>query len=246
MVSPMVSPRARSLLRLDAGFLDHTRPLRRLGAHELTEFRAAHAQRLELEGLPAGVRMPHQLVASAPGSPASANVGASGNATRRRAPPTPRAFSLPERTCGRFWITLPTFICTWPAIVSVSAGPPPLYCTMTMLMPACSRKSSVARCWKLPGPAALALSSPGLRLARPTRSSSEVNGTAAGTTSRLGPVATVATGVNHCSDSSCMRPSAMLTGWPTVEVYRNPASVRVGRVFSDPPINIVSGRLTPT
>src|ERR1051325_6329076 len=46
MVSPMVSPRARSLLRLDAGFLDHTRPLRRLGAHELTEFRAAHAQRL--------------------------------------------------------------------------------------------------------------------------------------------------------------------------------------------------------
>ena len=30
---------------------------------------------------------------------------------------------------------------------------------------------------------------------------------------------------------------------PTVDVYRNPASVRVGEVFSDPPINMIDGRI---
>ena len=119
------------------------------------------------------------------------------------------------RTCGTFCTALPIFICTWPAIVSVSAGPPPLYCTMTMSMPACRRKSSVARCWKLPTPAAAAFSSPGLRFASATSSCSELTGSAGGTTSRLGPVPTAATGTNHCSDSWGSCPSAMLTGKPT-------------------------------
>ena len=57
---------------------------------------------------------------------------------------------------------LPRLICTWPAIVSVSAGPPPLYCTMTKSIFDCSRKSSVARCWKLPMPAARGVQLAGL------------------------------------------------------------------------------------
>ena len=111
-----------------------------------------------------------------------------------------------------FCTALPMFICTCPAIVSVSAGPPPLYCTMTMSMPACSRKSSVARCWKLPGPAEPAFRAPGLLLASATSSCIELTGSEFGTTSRLDPVPIGATGTNHCSDSSGIQCSAMLTG----------------------------------
>ncbi len=166
-------------------------------------------------GVPTGAMTPHQFVASAPGNPASANVGTSGSAARRFLPPTPSARSLPLRTWGMFCTALPMFICTWPPIVSVSAGPPPLYCTITMSMPACRRKSSVARCWKLPGPAEPAFSWPGFAFASAINSWTEFAASAFGTTSKLGPVPIAATGTNHCSDSSGIQLSAMLTGQPT-------------------------------
>ena len=91
-------------------------------------------------------------------------VGTSGIAATRRALLTPSAFSFPERTCGTICTRLPRLNCTCPPIVSVSAGPPPLYCTMTKRVFDCRRNSSVAMCWKLPMPAAAAFSSPGFCL----------------------------------------------------------------------------------
>jgi glycerol transport system ATP-binding protein len=38
----------------------------------------------------------------------------------------------------------------------------------------------------------------------------------------------------------------VLQAGPTVEVYHRPASVRVGQIFSDPPMNLIGGRLEGT
>ena len=32
---------------------------------------------------------------------------------------------------------------------------------------------------------------------------------------------------------------------PTAEVFHRPRSIRVARAFSDPPMNLLAGRLTP-
>src|SRR6185436_11693875 len=163
-------------------------------------------------GVPAGARMPHQLVTSKPGTPPSAIVGTSGMAGLRCAPLTPSAFSLPERTCGIICTRLPRFICTCPAITSVIAGPPPLYCTITKLVFDCRRNSSVAMCWKLPMPAADAFSSPGFCFSRLNRSATELTGEFAGTTSSAGPLPSMATGSNDFMMSCGRRLNAMLVG----------------------------------
>jgi NitT/TauT family transport system substrate-binding protein len=51
-------------------------------------------------GVPAGASIPHQLLASYPGTPDSAIVGTSGITGLRLAPPVPKALSLPALTCG--------------------------------------------------------------------------------------------------------------------------------------------------
>lgn len=51
-------------------------------------------------GVPAGARIPHQLIDSYPGTPASAIVGTSGRIALRFAPPVPRALSFPDVMWG--------------------------------------------------------------------------------------------------------------------------------------------------
>src|SRR5207249_3240525 len=104
-------------------------------------------------GVPAGATMPHQLVASYPGTPASEIVGTSGRAGTRAALPTPSGFKRPERMWGSVWMSEPMAIWVLPAITSIIAGPPPLNGMCTMSRPDCSLNSELARCWKLPTPA---------------------------------------------------------------------------------------------
>src|SRR5688572_12665446 len=163
-------------------------------------------------GVPTGATMPHQLLTSKPGTPASAMVGTSGIAALRFALLTPSALSLPERMCGTICTRLPRLNCTWPAMVSVRAGPPPLYCTITKLVFDCRRNSSVAMCWKLPMPAAAAFSSPGFCLNKLNRSPTELAGELAGTTSSAGPLPSIATGSNDFMMSCGRRLKAMLVG----------------------------------
>jgi TctA family transporter len=60
-----------------------------------------------------------------PGTPASATVGNSGAAGERVPLPTASARSLPARACAIIAGMLENMSCTWPAMRSAEAGPPP-------------------------------------------------------------------------------------------------------------------------
>ena len=73
-------------------------------------------------GVAAGARMPHQAVASNPGSPASCMVGTSGSTGLRVAPVVASARSLPSRMKASEEGMLSIPASTRPAIRSVTIG----------------------------------------------------------------------------------------------------------------------------
>src|SRR5262249_21721877 len=75
-------------------------------------------------GVPLGAPTPAQVLASYPGN-ASAIVGTSGSASKRRLPATASARSAPVRTCGSEVTITSKPICTWPASRSVIMDAPP-------------------------------------------------------------------------------------------------------------------------
>ena len=66
---------------------------------------------------------------------------------------TASARSLPDRACESAADAVTMRNGTWPAMVSVTAGPPPLYGTCTMLIPVLSFSNSPAMWPGVPLPA---------------------------------------------------------------------------------------------
>ncbi|MNC85590.1 hypothetical protein D3C83_11990 [compost metagenome] len=64
----------------------------------------------------------------------------------------PIARTRPAFTCGNPVCGGAKISCTWPAMTSISAGPPPLYGTCDIFTPAMYRNSSVERCTMVPWP----------------------------------------------------------------------------------------------
>jgi hypothetical protein len=69
--------------------------------------------------------MPIQLMELKPGATDSASVGTSGSAPTRLSPVTASARSLPAFKWPLASSTVMKDSCTWPAIRSLMAGPPP-------------------------------------------------------------------------------------------------------------------------
>ena len=77
-------------------------------------------------GIFAGAIIICQDDASKPFSPTSASAGISGAGPTRCAVETPSARSLPACTSGSAVAKSPNIICTWPPMMSLSAGARPL------------------------------------------------------------------------------------------------------------------------
>jgi hypothetical protein len=90
--------------------------------------------------------MPNQLTTWYPGT-VSAIAGRSGNEGERFGPVTASPRSLPSFTCGESGTALEMVSLTWPASMSVTIGPTPLYGICTRSSPAMLLNSSMAR-WK--------------------------------------------------------------------------------------------------
>jgi hypothetical protein len=98
-------------------------------------------------GVAAGATIPLQLVASKPGTPASAKVGMSGAPPERLVEVTAIALTLPARICGKVPGNEKNDNCTRPEITSgIIAPAPPLYGMCVRLMFAIDFSSSPARC----------------------------------------------------------------------------------------------------
>src|SRR4051812_37575477 len=80
-------------------------------------------------GVFAGKNMPYQVTTSNPGTPDSIIVGISGITFERCAVEIASALILPALTSGTTAGMLLNFICTLPAMISVSAAAAPLYGT---------------------------------------------------------------------------------------------------------------------
>ena len=78
---------------------------------------------------------------------------------------TARPRSLPDLTCSAQVGMLSNITCTWPEIISVSAGAPPRYGTCTMLIPVSILNSSPDMWMVEPLPDDAMLSLPGLAFA---------------------------------------------------------------------------------
>jgi hypothetical protein len=102
-------------------------------------------------------------------------VGTSGTAATRFAAPTASILILPERTCGSTWVTEVNNMGMFPAITSTIAGPPPLYGTIAMSMPATFLNSSPPKWLNPPTPVDAYWRAPGFARARSTRSRSVFN-----------------------------------------------------------------------
>src|SRR3989304_4181340 len=128
-------------------------------------------------------------------------VGMSGRIEARLALLTPRAFNLPERTCGSAENSVLTSTGTWPDMTAVIAGPPPLYGTGMISTPAISLNSSPA---KLETPPALEDAywrCPGLAFASAMRSFRELICSPGHVAIMFGPVPISAIGASDFSGS---------------------------------------------
>ncbi len=134
-------------------------------------------------GVFAGTSTPYQLLASKPGSPASATVGRSGNSAERLAVLTAIPLILPAFICGTAVAAVANTSCMLPATRSIIAGPPPLYGTCTILVPAMVLNNSSARCPVPPTPEEPPLSD--LLLASAIISFTDLTGTDGCSTSTL-------------------------------------------------------------
>src|SRR5512143_2560908 len=129
-------------------------------------------------------------------------VGNSGSACERREVVTATGRSLPDFTCGIAAGNVANMSCTWPDNSATSAGPPPLYGTWTMSIPAIDLSISPARCDELPTPAEGKLSAPGFDFASAIRSFTVFTGDDGCTTRMLGVTATRLTGAKSFTGSN--------------------------------------------
>ncbi|MCE2949311.1 MAG: hypothetical protein LXA50_19875 [Betaproteobacteria bacterium] len=98
----------------------------RMSGSFITRFSVWLSQVTIGRGRAAGPKMPYQVSYSYFGTPASAMVGISGKAGERLRPDMPSGRSLPARRCPDAAGSVAIIICTWPPMVSASAGPAPL------------------------------------------------------------------------------------------------------------------------
>src|SRR6202035_382918 len=95
-------------------------------------------------GVPAGAMMPSQMVASKPGTPASAMVGTSGSTLERVVAEVPSARTWPAWAFGAMVVMASNIISMWPPITALRLSPEALWGTCTMLVPVIALNSSAA------------------------------------------------------------------------------------------------------
>src|SRR5690606_13637306 len=101
----------------------------------------------------AGAKTAYHCGTSTPGTPASANVGRSGNTGDRVEPATASARIFPDFKCGYTLNRLGNMTCVVPAKVSTSAGAEPLYGTSSIAAPVAWLNNSPATEGAVPAPA---------------------------------------------------------------------------------------------
>src|SRR5688500_11187286 len=133
-------------------------------------------------------------------------VGYSGAVTERLPLETAIARTLPERTCGRAVDNAAKFTWHWPASIAVIEGEPPLYGTVTILVPVRCMNNSAARCVLVAMPLVATLRSPGFAFASAIRSLTDFTATEGWTIRMWGRVATWEIGAKSRtgSNGSCL------------------------------------------
>src|ERR1700719_3992597 len=94
--------------------------------------------------VPAGAMRPSQMVASKPGTPASAMVGTSGSTFERVVAVVPSARTWPAWAFDAMVVMASNIISMWPPITALRLSPAALWGTWTMSVPVIFLNSSAA------------------------------------------------------------------------------------------------------